>query len=209
MLTELSTQAFLRIRKPHTLVGLVSCFAAAIAAYLVAAPSFTHTVSTTKWPWQSVQPAPIGKDPFAFGKSASVTMSAAKSAAGFPIFAPSTSAANASSVSNVWLGTTSVNGKDVPEVVLDYVATGIRVTLEPAGGVSNEDWSHDYAVLASQLALPENAVTTANGVPALEQAPGDGQTGFVDLHLSGVHIAVIGSQDLSTLEAIAESLHQQ
>ena len=133
-------------------------------------------------------------------------MSEATKLAGFHVPVPHVSLANASNVSKVWFAsTTSDTGTTEREVILDYVGSGVRITIQRAGAGFGSDPAAAFKQEASDLGLPASSVQTVDGAPALVVAPANGQNGFVDMDLNGIRVAVIGDRSIDDLTTIANS----
>jgi hypothetical protein len=135
-----------------------------------------------------------------------VTLTQARSSAGFAVYAPDSPLAGSGSLSKVWIGPWLTEGAAEQEVVLDYVSSDVRITMNPAGPGFGSDPRGAYSQEAASIGVPASSVQTVNGWPALVVPPSGGQNGFVDMDANGVHIAVIGPHSAADLITIANSL---
>jgi hypothetical protein len=149
---------------------------------------------------------PVGSDPFLTG-GREVTLDQARSQAGFAVPAPNSSLAGPQNLSKVWFSSwQNEDGTTAREVILDYVSSNIRITIDRAGPGFGSDPRAAYLKEAASLGQPQSSVQTVNSAPALVVPPAGGQNGFVDLDMNGIHVAIIGYQPTAQLIAIANSL---
>jgi hypothetical protein len=135
-----------------------------------------------------------------------VSLAQARSSAGFTVYAPNSSLASSGTLSKVWLGPWLTESAPEHEVVLDYVGSDIRITMNPAGPGFEPAPHAAYLNEAASIGVPASSVQTVNGWPALVVPPAGGQNGFVDMDAHGVHIAVIGPHSAAELLTVATSL---
>jgi len=183
---------------------------AALAGYVVVARELPHSAAdhangaslSLGYPQ-----APVGVDPFVDGGK-KVTLAQATDTAGFTITTPSTGTAGPSSLSDVWMSPIgSATGTTVNEVVLDYVASGVEIDLEPASGALAADPANAFQAMVTQDALPSAYVTSVlGGAPAFVIPPNNGQVGSVEYVSQGVDVTIMGHQSAPTLLAIANSM---
>ena len=149
----------------------------------------------------------VGTDPF--GPSGrEIALSDASTLAGFHVPVPHVSLANSSNVSKVWFAaSTTDTGTTEREVILDYVGSRVRITIQRAGAGFGSDPAAAFNQEASDLGLPASSVQTVDGAPALVVAPANGQNGFVDMDMNGIRVAVIGARSIDDLTTIANSIN--
>lgn len=152
------------------------------------------------------QPVPVGSNPFITGGRV-VSLAQARSLAGFAVPVPDSALASPEKLSKVWFASWKTDDGTVErEVVLDYVSSNIRITIDPAGAGFGSDPRAAYLKEAASIGQPESSVQTVNGAPALVVAAANGQNGFVDMDMNGIHIAVIGPYSATELIAVANTL---
>ena len=136
-----------------------------------------------------------------------VSLAQARSLAGFAVPVPDSALASPEKLSKVWFASWKTDDGTVErEVVLDYVSSNIRITIDPAGAGFGSDPRAAYLKEAASIGQPESSVQTVNGAPALVVAAANGQNGFVDMDMNGIHIAVIGPYSATELIAVANTL---
>ncbi len=149
----------------------------------------------------------VGTDPFV-ANGREITLANASTSAGFHVPVPHVSLANSSNVSKVWFAaSTTDTGTSEREVILDYVGSGVRITIQRAGAGFGSDPAAAFKQEASDLGLPANSVQTVDGAPALVVAPANGENGFVDMDRNGIRVAVIGARSIDDLTTIANSIN--
>ena len=149
----------------------------------------------------------VGTDPFV-ANGREITLANASTSAGFRVPVPHVSLANSTNVSNVRFASSPTDaGTTEREVVLDYVGSGVRITIQRAGAGFGSDPTAAFKQEASDLGLPASSVQTVDGAPALVVAPANGQNGFVDMDLNGIRVAVIGARSIDDLTTIANSIN--
>ena len=149
----------------------------------------------------------VGTNPFG-PRGREITLANASTSAGFRVPVPHVSLANSTNVSNVWFASSPTDaGTTEREVVLDYVGSGVRITIQRAGAGFGSDPTAAFKQEASDLGLPASSVQTVDGAPALVVAPANGKNGFVDMDLNGIRVAVIGARSIDDLTTIANSIN--
>ncbi len=149
----------------------------------------------------------VGTNPFG-PRGREIALSDASTLAGFHVPVPHVSLANSSNVSKVWFAaSTTDTGTSEREVILDYVGSGVRITIQRAGAGFGSDPAAAFKQEASDLGLPANSVQTVDGAPALVVAPANGENGFVDMDRNGIRVAVIGARSIDDLTTIANSIN--
>jgi hypothetical protein len=141
------------------------------------------------------QPVPIGSEPLPGGRSVSLRQAARLLGANVP--APNAPLANPSNLSVIW-GTRG-------EVTLDYVATQIRISIEPANRILRKDAKGAFTEMADEFHMAPG-VLTINGDPALAVDGGPRNPGFAQVVRHGLSIVVMGHRSAAQLIEIARSL---
>jgi hypothetical protein len=148
---------------------------------------------------------PVGADPFIDNEGEQTTVAEASKRMGVSIEAPSSALASSSLLSAVWYNAVpNDSGGQDQTTELAYKQSGIRVdyTIPPA--IALNDPQSVYERMAADL--PGTTVETVHGVPALVLGQTNGQPGFVDMVLDGVHIVVMGNHTADDLIAVAGSI---
>jgi hypothetical protein len=143
-----------------------------------------------------LQPAPIGSDPFG-SLGHRVTLARAAILLGSPVPTPDSSLANPGNLAMVW----GVHG----EAVLDYVGSGIRITVRPANRILRSHPRAEFRKMARGLNMSPGFLII-NGDPALVVGGGPGKPGFAQVIRDGLSIAVMGERSAGQLIAVARSL---
>lgn len=187
--------------KGERLVMTAVVMLAAVASYVLIgqfeAGGRTSTSSLVSRFAQSIPP--VGTDPF-MANGNSVSTSQVSGLAGYSVPFPSSPIANSTNVSKVWFapGKTE-SGAPNNEVIIDYVASNTRIEIAPAFGLLATDPETEFSKMADSLGMPAGSVQSVHGVPALEQAPSNGEVGYVEIVLHGLRISVTGTASLADL----------
>jgi hypothetical protein len=150
-------------------------------------------------------PAPIGSNPFAFG-GRRVTVARASRLLGFEIPTPNTSLANPSNLSSTWFSPVGNGSGTRGEVMLDYVATQIQISVKPANRNLGSDARGEFRKMAKELHMSPGTLTI-DGAPALVVSGGPGKPGFAEIVRGELDIAVMGHRSAAELIAVARSLY--
>jgi hypothetical protein len=177
--------------------ALAACFSAAAAAVIAAAllSGGSHHPSHTPDGAFGRPPVPIGSNPLPGGRSVSLRQASRLLGANVPT--PTTPLANPSNLSVVW----GTHG----EVMLDYVATQIRISIEPANRILRKDAKGAFTKMADELHMSPG-VLTINGDAALAVDGGSHRHGFAQVVRHGLSIVVMGQRSAAQLIDIARSL---
>jgi hypothetical protein len=140
-------------------------------------------------------PVPIGSNPLPGGRS--VSLRQASRLLGATVPTPTTPLANPSNLSVVW----GTHG----EVTLDYVATQIRISIEPANRTLRKDAEGAFTKMADELHMSPGFLTI-NGDPSLAVDGGPHNPGFAQVVRHGLSIVVMGHRSAAQLIDIARSL---
>jgi len=154
-----------------------------------------------------------------------VSLSAAQSESGYPIYAPSSNLTSDSSLSHVWMGTEPPGGDSMlptyaqTTVALSY-SSGVQVTFIPwVYGVDAPTFSQTsneqaYKLAASQLSTI--SVDSLDGTPVRMMAYESGaeSPGWVEFNLGtsnadALDITVLGKLNSSDLESVSRSIIDQ
>jgi hypothetical protein len=145
---------------------------------------------------EGILPAPIGSDPFG-SHGRRVTLTQAARLLGATVPTPNTALANPGNLSVVW----GVHG----EVILDYVRSQIRISIQPANRILRSDARAAFRKMARGLNMSPGFLVI-NGDPGLVVGGGPGKPGFAQVVRDGLSIAVMGQRSAAQLIAIARSL---
>ena len=182
-----------------------SCVAAAIvvASLLLTGggtrhrpPSSATTGNFGRSGLEGILPVPIGSDPFG-PRSHRITLARGARLLGAPVPTPDSALANPGNLSVVW----GVHG----EVILDYVSSQIRISIEPANRILRNGAQAAFRKMARVDHIRPGALTIA-GNPGIVAAGGPHEHGFAQVIRDGLSIAVMGQRSAAQLIAIARSL---
>jgi hypothetical protein len=151
------------------------------------------------------EPPPIGSNPFALG-GRRVTLAQASRLLGVEIPTPNTSLANPGNLSSTWFSPVGNGSGTRGEVVLDYVATQIQISIKPANRILTSDARGEFKKMAKELGMSPG-VLTIDGAPTLVVGGGPDAHGFAEIVRGGLDIAVMGHRSAAELIAIARSLY--
>jgi hypothetical protein len=154
-----------------------------------------------------ILPAPIGSNPFAYG-GRRITFGQASRLLGFQVPTPNTSLANPGNLTSIWFSPVGNGSGTRGEVMLDYVATQIRISIMPANRILTSDARGAFKKEAKELHMSPG-VLTIDGAPGLVDGGDPGNPGFAEIVRGGLDIAVMGHRSATDLIAIARSLSSE
>jgi len=154
-----------------------------------------------------ILPPPIGSNPFASG-GRRVTLGRASRLLGFQVPTPNTPLANPGNLTSIWFSPVGNGSGTRGEVMLDYVSTQIRISVEPANRILGSDARGAFAKEAKEVHMSPG-VLTIDGAPGLADVGGPGNPGFAEIVRGGLDIAVMGHRSAADLIAIARSLYSE
>lgn len=198
-----------RVRVPRLRVAGVVLACSAVAAAAVAVlvisgqPPTRVTATAGHHPTggnlgrgiEGIPPVPIGRDPLPGGRS--VTLDQASLLLGSPVPTPDSPLASAHNLTVAW----AIHG----EVMLDYVATQIRIRIVPANHILQHHTLRAFKREARADHMSPGAMTL-DGFPALVVGGSQKNPGFAEVVRNGLDIAVMGHRSAAELIAIARSL---
>jgi hypothetical protein len=141
-------------------------------------------------------PAPIGSNPFA-SAGRRVTLAHAARLIGADVPTPNAPLANPGNLSVIW----GVRG----EVILDYVSSQIRISIEPANRILRKGAGAAFRKMARVDHMSPGALTIA-GDPGIVVGGSARNPGFAEVVRDGLSVAVMGHRSAAQLVAVARSL---
>ncbi len=149
---------------------------------------------------------PIGTDPFVTG-GRRIAPERASAVAGFAVPTPDAPLANPQNLSVVWYSPVPNGSGSRGEIVLDYVATQIRIEIVPANRILRADPRAAFQAMTDEAHMAPGAMTN-NGDPALVSGGSPSQPGFAQVVHNGLNVAVMGHRSTDELLSIARTLYQ-